>query len=104
MTEELEILEKLLSNEEMINEICKVAFADVDKDNSGEIDINEFEKAINEILKNNKLTPLTKDEVQKFMNALDTDKSGKLDFNEFSKFIRIILGLMIQEIRKAKNE
>ena len=103
MATELEILEKLLSNEEMINEICKAAFEDVDKDKSGEIDENEFEKAMNEILTNNKITPLTKEETQKFMKELDTDKSGKLDFNEFSKFVRTILGFILEEIREEKK-
>ena len=71
-------IREILSNEEQLHEITKLAFDSVDIDHSGSIDEHELERVL-EVLK-----------------YLDTDNSGKIEFKEFEVLIKDVLESMIQ--------
>ena len=97
-----EMIEQVLNDEAMMKELCKEAFEEVDKDNSGEIDESELESIMKKMSKKMKIDPPTKEDVKDILNSLDSDHSGKLNLEEFSKFMYLILTATLQALKEGK--
>ena len=67
------------------------AFQAADKDNSGFIDREEIEVALNKFAKDLKLDKVTKEDVDKYFIELDKDSNGVIDEKEFGKLIQIMI-------------
>jgi calmodulin len=59
-------------------------FRDIDKDNSGFLDVNELCVAFE-----NLGLSFTLREVQQIVAETDDDRSGKIDFDEFKKLLKV---------------
>jgi calcyphosin len=58
-------------------------FRIIDDDNSGNIDINEFKKAVRDFK-----IDLNENEIQLVFSAFDRDGSGAIDYDEFVRGVR----------------
>ena len=61
-----------------INDL-KEAFKAFDKDNDGQISLEEFKEGLKQLPNVN----MTEDKIVEYFNSIDTDKSGKIDYTEF---------------------
>lgn len=82
---------KLLSNENLLNEVTKKAFNIVDKDLSGYIDYEEFSLLIREISEKGDLDQPSSEEIRQIFDILDLDKSGNIGIDEFKYLILRII-------------
>lgn len=89
-------IKTILKNEQKFREVAKVAFDNVDKDNSGEIDTQELHKLMVELSRDFKILAPTEDDVKEMMEELDQDKSGKIQFSEFMVFFRNFMETLIE--------
>ncbi len=80
-----------------LKQVAKVAFDCVDTDKSGLIDYEELEKVMEQISKDMKTDPPSKEDVKEVFEQLDTDHNGKIDFDEFTQLIKDILSVIIEE-------
>ena len=60
----------------------RVAFNQVDTDNSGSIDVEELSNAMRALGRD-----LPREQIRAMMDAVDTDKSGEIDFDEFKEMM-----------------
>ena len=60
----------------------RVAFNQVDTDNSGSIDVDELSNAMRALGRD-----LPREHIRAMMDAVDTDKSGEIDFDEFKQMM-----------------
>lgn len=60
----------------------RVAFNQVDADNSGSIDVEELSNAMRALGRD-----LPREQIRAMMDAVDTDKSGEIDFDEFKEMM-----------------
>ena len=60
----------------------RVAFNQVDTDNSGSIDVDELSNAMRALGRD-----LPREHIRAMMDAVDTDKSGEIDFEEFKQMM-----------------
>ena len=91
------VLRKILSDDEIFNDVVRTCFDEVDCDRSGFIDAQELKKIIINMAVDLGSNPPTEEEADIIMQYYDTDKSGMIEFNEFSELIRKILETMIGE-------
>jgi Ca2+-binding EF-hand superfamily protein len=89
-------IREILSNEEQLHEITKLAFDSVDIDHSGSIDEHELERVLSQISSDMGAAPPTKEDIKEVLKYLDTDNSGKIEFKEFEVLIKDVLESMIQ--------
>ena len=89
-------IKEILSDEQKLKEITKLAFDSVDTDGSGSIDQYELESVLAKISNDMGADPPSKDDVKELLKFLDTDKSGKIEFKEFEVLIKDVLESMIQ--------
>ena len=75
----------------MFGMLVAQAFKDADKDNSGFIDKEETEAALNKFAKDLRLDNVTKEDVEQCFKELDKDSSGKIDEKEFGKIIQKVI-------------
>ena len=57
----------------------KEVFKAFDKNNDGQIDLEEFKKGLKEIKSQN----FSEQEISEFFSSIDTDKNNKIDYTEF---------------------
>ena len=88
-------IKEILSDEQKLKEITKLAFDSVDTDGSGSIDQYELESVLAKISNDMGADPPSKDDVKELLKFLDTDKSGKIEFKEFEVLIKNALESMI---------
>ena len=70
-------IKDILNNEKKLNEVAKVAMAQISNDMGAE--------------------PPSKEDVKEVLEHLDTDHSGKIDFEEFKVLIKDVLTAMIED-------
>lgn len=75
-------------------------FQDIDKDNSGYIERQEFVKAVKELTEKVDATP-SKEDLDQLIRCFDLRRNGKIDYNEFVSFAR--RGLEDEEIDIIAN-
>ena len=84
-----------LSEEELVSKI-KVLFTEVDKDNSGVIDMNELE----EVLVKHCEVDIGPRELIRLFRKYDDDDSGQINEEEFEKMIKELLDISKETLRK----
>jgi len=70
------------TQEEIVKEVCKQLFAEVDEDKSGEIDAQELHFCLEKLN-----MQLDDDAFVEVLNDIDIDRSGSVNFEEFLEFI-----------------
>ena len=93
-----ETYKKILEDEEKINEIAKVAFDNVNTDQSGSIDKNQLESMMNQIFSDLSNELPTKKEVDEVFDYLDSNKKGSLTFDDFKVLIKDVIRSMIEQL------
>lgn len=93
MTYEPDFKRRVYNDEEFLNNITKLAFQKVDKDNSGEIDIDEFTSLIVDIAKKGDIEAPSDEEIRRIFDILDKDKGGSIGLEEFRFLILRILDM-----------
>ena len=94
-------LQKLLDDEEQLKTIAAGIMKELDKDNSGALEINEVKELIESFCENEKLPadkrPSEK-EIQEAFDKLDTDKSGAVELGELVVLVRGIITDMMAKL------
>ena len=93
-------LRKMLNDPDQLAAFTKQAFAEADKDGSGQIDAKELEVPLNELAELMSMDKPTPEMVQEVLTSLDLDGSGKLSIEEFKSFTRLALEKMIECLEK----
>lgn len=88
-----EFKRKIYQDENFLNQIIKAGFDKVDKDKSGEIDIDEFTTLIYDVSQKGDIEVPSKEEILKIFNILDIDKSGTIGIEEFKYIVLRILDI-----------
>jgi hypothetical protein len=81
----------MLCDKELVNFYCKVLFKEIDIDNNGTIDCDEFKDFLKKLYKMIGHEPLEKNEAQIIFNQLDDNLDGELQFEEIKLFINKLL-------------
>ena len=85
-------IQKIINDDNLINEKAKEAIAALDKNGDGSIDIHELKSFIDEICKEAGVPEGPSDaEVKEIFNEIDTDKSGKITVDEMASLLKKIL-------------
>ena len=93
-----EIYKKILEDEEKLNEITRIAFDNVNTNESGEIDKNQLESMMNQVFSDiSHELPSPKD-VDDVFNYLDSKKKGTISFEDFKVLIKDIIKSVIEEL------
>ena len=90
-------IKKILNDDNILSEVTKRSFDEVDTNHSGKIDLKELTEILNQISVDFKAEPPTDEELTQVFNVLDTDKSGTIDFIEFKALIKEVLEAMLQQ-------
>ena len=93
-----EIYKKILENEEKFNEIAKVAFDNVNSNNSGEIDKQQLGAMINQIFNDLSNELPTQKEIDEIFDYLDKNKKGIITLEEFKVLVKDIIKSMIEQL------
>ena len=92
-----EAYKQILEDEGKVDEIVKVAFENVNTNNSGAIDKGQLETVMNQIFNDLSNELPTKKEVDEVFNYLDSNKKGSLNPEDFKVLIKDILKSLIEE-------
>jgi Ca2+-binding EF-hand superfamily protein len=84
-------LAEILNDPAKLDVVCRSVFQAVDKDGSGQIDVNELSEAMNNISEEAGIDRPSEETVQDMMKTLDTDQSGRLSYDEFKVFVTQVL-------------
>ena len=90
-------INKILHDDNILSEITKRSFDEVDTNHSGTIELKELTEILNQISVDFKAEPPTDEELEQVFGVLDTDKSGTIDFIEFKALIKEILEAMLEQ-------
>ncbi len=93
MTFEPGFKRRIYNDEEFLDKVTMSAFRKVDKDNSGEIDIEEFTSLIVDIAKKGDIEAPSEEEIKRIFDILDKDKGGSIGIDEFRFLILRILDM-----------
>ena len=93
-----EIYKKILENEEKFNEIAKVAFDNVNSNNSGEIDKQQLGTMINQVFNDLSNELPTQKEIDEIFDYLDKNKKGIITLEEFKVLVKDIIKSMIEQL------
>ncbi len=88
---------QILEDEGKVDEIVKVAFANVNTNNSGAIDKGQLEAVMNQIFNDLSKELPTKKEVDEVFDYLDSNKKGFISPEDFKVLIKDILKSLIEE-------
>ena len=99
------IMEKGLNDQAFLNQFTTRVFENADKDESGDLCLNEFYTDFQKVAGEVGITLPTLEQAQTKFNELDTDKSGKLSQEEYKVFVKEILtlGLSLVNAELAKR-
>ena len=84
-------IDYLVNEDDLLDEITKIAFDSVDTDKSGYIDSRELEKILAQISSDMEAEPPTKEDVKEILKDLDANDNGKIEIDEFKKLVKNIL-------------
>ena len=90
----------ILKDEEKVNEICKVAFENINSDKSGAIDKSQLESLMNQVFSDLSNETPTQKEIDEVFDYLDSNKKGSLNFEDLKVLIKDILKSLIEEYSK----
>ena len=96
MNKEENVIKEIISDDNKLDVLTKLAFQAVDRDGSKLIEQNELEKIMAQICMEMGAEIPSKEDVQEVLTHLDTDKSKTIDYDEFKAFIKDILEGMIE--------
>ena len=81
----------ILNNPELLDQVTRAAFNEVDTDKSGSVTQDELEALIKNIAQQSNIAPPSKQDIQDAMKALDTNNDGKVSYEEFKVLVVMIL-------------
>ncbi len=84
-------IDYIVNEDDLLDEITKIAFDSVDTDKSGYIDSRELEKILAQISSDMEAEPPTKEDVKEILKDLDANDNGKIEIDEFKKLVKNIL-------------
>jgi len=84
------------AEDQKFQSMCKSAFEEIDKDNSGSIDVKELEQALIRMAQKNSLPAPSKQDIQDALKVFDKNKDGKIQFKEFLEVTK-------ESLKKAKK-
>ena len=93
-----EQLQKVLEDEEKLNEIAKVAFDNVNTDHSGAINKSQLQTMMNQISNDLGFELPPENEVNDVFEYLDSKKQGSLSFDDFKVLIQDVIKNMIKQL------
>lgn len=93
----MEEIKAILADEGKLHLVTKAVFDQVDEDGSGQIDKNEFKKAMHLVAGEAGLPLPTEEQVDSALRNLDADNSGTLSVDEFKKLVRALLQALAEE-------
>ena len=93
-----ELYKKILENEEKLDEIAKVAFENVNSNNTGEINKEQLESMINQVYHDLSNELPSKKEIDEVFAHLDRNKRGVLNFEDFKVLVKDIIKSMIEQL------
>ena len=92
------IYKAILKDEEKLNEITRIAFDNVNTDESGEINKSQLESMMYQVFSDiSHELPSSKD-VDDVFGYLDSTKKGTISFEEFKVLIKDIIKSVIEEL------
>lgn len=94
-----EILKKVKDPNNVKFAVDKV-FADLDKNNNGFIEKDEFAKACKEIMKKHNIPEPSEEQVKEGMKLLDQNSDGKISKDEMTKIITAIFKKIEEHLSK----
>ncbi len=93
-----ELYKKILSNEEKLNEITKIAFDNVNLNNTGEIDKSQLEAMMNQVYTDISHELPTQKEVDEVFNYLDSKKKGSISLDDFKVLVTDVIKSLVEEL------
>ena len=96
MNKEENVIKEIISDDNKLDVLTKLAFQAVDRDGSGVIEQNELEKIMAQICMEMGAEIPSKEDVQEVLTDLDEDKNNTIEIGEFKAFIKDILEGMIE--------
>ena len=93
-------INKILSDENLLDEVTRKCFREVDKNNSGKIDLKELKDILYQISVDFGAESPTDEEVAKVLEILDKDKNHTIELKEFQILISDVLRAMLEQDKK----
>ena len=90
-------INKILNDENLLDEVTRKCFREVDKNNSGKIDLKELKDILIQISMDFKGEPPIDEEVKGVLDQLDTDISGIVEIKEFEVLIADLFKAMLEQ-------
>ena len=91
----MEGIDELLADPLKMKEVAKAVFDEVDKDQSGQIDLQELRVAMQQVAYEAGMPAPNEADITGVLQALDKDGNGTLDVDEFQVLITEVLKTLL---------
>ena len=93
-----ELYKQILANEEKLNEITKIAFDNVNSNNSGEIDKSQLEAMMNQVFSDISHELPSQKDIDEVFDYLDSKKKGSISLEDFKVLVIDVLKSLVEEL------
>ena len=100
----VEAIKEILSDDEAINKITRLAFDKIDADGSGHLDLKELETIMLRISADMGVEPPKPQDIEEVFKGIDRDDDGSIDYEEFSLLIKNVLLSLIKNEENDEND
>ena len=100
----VEAIKEIITDEDELRKITKLAFDKIDVDGSKHLDFKELETIMLRISADMGVEPPKQQDIEEVFKGIDKDNDGKIDYEEFSLLIKNVLLSLIKNEENDEND